>query len=76
MAIFNLLFDLIKPCLPTMTCWRGNHTKSPSKFKFSLTRRQHRATHIHEFLMVVMRIRLGILNEDAAGRFCVYSDVC
>ena len=60
LAIFNLLFDLIKP----------------SKFRLSLTRRQHRLAHRDRFLMVLMRIRLGILNEDLAGRFCVYSDVC
>ena len=59
MAIFNLLFDLIKP----------------SKCKLSLTR-QHRVTHSHWFLMVLMRFRLGILNEDLADRFCVYCDVC
>ena len=60
MGIFNLLFDMIRP----------------SKCKLSLTRRLHRVTHRHQFLMVLMRIRLGILNEDLADRFCVYSDVC
>ena len=60
MAILSLLFDLIKP----------------SKCKLSLTRRQHRVTHRHRFLMVLLRTRLGILNEDVADRFCVYSDVC
>ena len=60
MAIFNLLFDLIKP----------------SKCKLSLTGRQLRVTHRHWFLMVFMRIRLCILNEDLADKFCVYSDLC
>ena len=60
MGIFNVLFDLIRP----------------SKCKLSQTRRLHRATHRHQFLMVLMRIALGILNEDLADRFCVYSDVC
>ena len=60
MGIFNLLFDLIRP----------------SKCKLSLTRRQHRVTYRHQFLMVLMRIILCILNEDLADRFCVYSDVC
>ena len=60
MGIFNLLFYLIRP----------------SKCKLSLTRRLHRVTHRHQFLMVLMRIRLGIVNEDVADRFCVYSDVC
>ena len=59
MGIFNLLFDLIRT----------------SKCKLSLTRRLHRVTHRHQFLMVLMRIRLGIVNEDVADRFCVYSDV-
>ena len=60
MAIFNLLFDLIKP----------------SKCKLSLTMRQHRVTHTHRFLVVLLRIRLGILNDDLADRFCVCCDVC
>ena len=76
MVVFTLLFDLIKLCLPAMIYWRGNHSKSPSECKLSLTWRQHRVTHGHQFLMVLMRIRLGILNEDLADRFCVYSDVC
>ena len=75
-AIFTLLFDLIKPCLPTMMYWRGKQTKSPSKCKLSLTRRQHRVTHKDQFLMVLMQIRLGILNEDLADRFCVSSGEC
>ena len=60
MGIFNLLFDLIRP----------------SKCKLSLTRRLYRVTHRHQLLMVLMRIRLGIVNEDVADRFCVYFDVC
>ena len=76
MAIFNLLFGLIRPCLPTKIHWRGNYAKSRSKCKLSLIRRQHRVTYMHQFLIVLMRIRLGILNEDLADRFCVYSDVC
>ena len=60
MAIFSLLFDLIKP----------------SKFKLSMTRRQHKVTHRDQFLIARMRIRLCILNKDLADRFCVYSDVC
>ena len=33
-------------------------------------------THRHLFLMVLLRTRLGILNEDLADRLYVYSDVC
>ena len=75
-AIFNLVFDLVKPCLPTMIYWRGKQTRLPSKYKPSQTRRQHRVTHKDQFLMALMRIRLGILNEDLADRFCVSSSVC
>ena len=46
-----------------------------SKCEFSQTRRQHRMTYRDEFLMALMRIRLGIVNENLADRFCFYSDV-
>ena len=72
----NLVLDIVKPCLPTMIYWRGKQTRLPSKYKSSQTRRQHRVTHKDQFLMPLMRIRLGILNEDLADRFCVSSSVC
>ena len=75
-AIVSLLFDLVKPCLPTMIYWRGRQARPPSKHKFSETRRQHTAIHKDQFLMAIMRTRLGILNEDLAERSCVSSSVC
>ncbi|XP_065650924.1 uncharacterized protein LOC136079134 [Hydra vulgaris] len=75
-AIFNVIFGLLKPFLPSIRYWRGpKHSRSKVKqlksiFKCKLL------SHKEEFLMTLMRLRLGLLNEDIADRFDISKALC
>ena len=75
-ALFNMLFDLIKPCLPSMVYWRGTRTVSPSKYIGNKKRRNQKVPLRDQFLLVLMRLRLGLMNEDLADRFRISPGVC
>ena len=66
-----LYFLLLQPYLPASRYWRGSkvaiswskvkrHFKQPTSKKL---------THRDKFLLTLMRLRLGLLNEDLADRF-------
>ena len=77
LAIFNVIFDLIKPCLSSMVYWRGNNnTVSPSKYISHKKKRDQKVPVKDQFLLVLMRLRLGLMNEDLADRFMISPSVC
>ena len=68
--LFNAIFLIIAPYLPKLCYWRG--PKRSMKVKSSKVR-PHLKPHIakiltcrDEFLLTLMRLRLGLLNEDLA----------
>ena len=75
-AMFNVIFNLIKPCLSSMVYWRGTKTVSPSKCSSHKKRLKQILPHKDQLLMVLMRLRLGLLNEDLAGRFIISPSLC
>ena len=66
MAIFNVIFSLLRPYLPKVRYWRGRKTTSLVK-RISIS--QKSLSNKDMFLMVLMRLRLGLMNEDLADRF-------
>ena len=76
-AIFDIIFDLIKPCLSSIVYWRGeSNTVSPSKYTSQKKRRELKVPLKEQFLLVLMRLRLGLMNEDLADRFLISPSVC
>ena len=78
-AAFHAIFNLIHPYLPKARYWRGtkNHLKVCSKkvrshYNHSLKKLSPK----DEFLLTLMRLRLGSLNEDLADRFDISPSVC
>ena len=65
-ALFNVIFSLLRPYLPKVKYWRGRKTTSLVK-RISIS--QKSLSNKDEFLMVLMRLRLGLMNEDLADRF-------
>ena len=76
--MFNVLFSLLSPYLPKLRYWRGaKRTSTYSKVKRkAVTPRSKILTHKDEMLLTLMRIRLGLLNEDLADRFGISPAIC
>ena len=61
-VLFNDLFLLIKPCLPNLVYWRGKKSTISTKCKRTATKRSPKPNEKNQFLLVLMRLRLGLLN--------------
>ena len=66
---FNTLFDLLKPCLPQMVYWRGEKNIRSSGHKKTSDTRTKKVGQEDQFLLFLVRLRLGLMNEDLADRF-------
>ena len=76
--IFNTIFSLIQPYLSKVRYWRGTKVaKSWSKVQRSFRPSSRKVlSQRDEFLLTLMRLKLGLQNEDLADRFGVSSTVC
>jgi len=73
---FNALFLLILSCLPKIVYWRGKKNIVSTKYKRTATKRSIKVTEKNQFLLVLMRLRLGLFNEDLADRFGISKGTC
>ena len=73
---FNILFDLLRPCLPQMMYWRGVKNIRSSGHKKTSDTRTKKVGHKDQFLLVLMRLRLRLINEDLADRFKISQSTC
>ena len=71
--MFNVIFILIKPYLPNIVYWTVAENKNKEEISH---KKSKKLTHRNEFLLTLMRLRLGILNEDLADRFCISPALC
>ncbi|XP_004208234.1 uncharacterized protein LOC101240893 [Hydra vulgaris] len=75
-AIFNVIFGLLKPFLPSIRYWRGpKHSHSKVKQLKSVSKCKL-LSHRENLLMTLMRLCLGLLNEDMADRFGISKSLC
>ena len=77
-VLFNTVFLLLKPYLPKLNYWRGpKHARSYSKVKRRAGTSNFKIlSHRDEFLLTLMRLRLGLMNEDLADRFGCSTTTC
>lgn len=75
-AIFNVIFLLLKPYLPSIRYWRGpKHARSKVRQRKS-TCQGKKLSQREELLLTIMRLRLGLMNEDVADRFGISKSLC
>lgn len=81
-AAFNAIFALLKPYISCMVYWKGcskarkaTHSKIKRRNNNSNTTTRKLSAK-NEFLLTLMRLRLGLLNEDLADRFCISTTLC
>ncbi|XP_066925569.1 uncharacterized protein [Clytia hemisphaerica] len=78
--LFDAIFDILKPFLSRLHYWQGS--KKQLKFiskKVGPAKQYTRPRKLEpkdEFLLTLMRIRLGLLNEDLADRFGIAPSTC
>ena len=74
-AVFNAIFLLIKPYVPKLVFWRGKKVFSSAVTK-KYTTKPHKLCYRDQFLLVLMRLRLGLLVHDLADRFQISTCIC
>ena len=76
--LFNTLFSLLKPYLPRLSYWRGSKKRVSTKLQKRTFEKssQKKLSQKDEFFMTLVKLRLGLLNEDLADRFNVSPANC
>ena len=77
-STFSVLFSLFHLNLSVLQYWRGisrHILKSNRKRKFTRSSRKI-LSYKDEFLLPLMKLRLGLLNEDLADRFGISPAIC
>lgn len=69
-ALFNAIFSLLLPYLNTLKYWHGWKVTYCTKRRYHMSS-ERLLSHIDELLMVLLRCRLGLLNEHVADRFWI-----
>ena len=76
-AVFNALFSLVKPHILKLNYWRGNRVLcSKARNKSRLRTKPNKLHGKDQLLLVLMKLRLGLLNEDLADRFQISVGTC
>lgn len=79
LILFESLYKMLLPLIPSITFWRGTKKVVSQKVKSLKTKKKaasRKLTPKNEFLLTLMRLRLGLLNEDLADRFGISPATC
>ena len=73
--IFLAVIRFIEPYLPKVKYWVGTKRITSTKIRTFRRSKFKKLSYKDEFLLTLMRLRLGLLNEDLADRFCISKTV-
>ena len=76
--LFEAVYNLLSPYIPRLLYWRGTKRVINSKVRprIIMQSSQKKLTSKNELLLTLMRLRLGLLNEDLADRFGISTTIC
>ena len=77
-AIFNAIFSLLYPYLKYIKPWRGSK-EARRKSKVGTVSWKYKCKKLSlkdQFFLTLVRLRLGLLNEDLADRFQISTGLC
>ena len=76
--LFEAVYNLLLPYIPRLLYWRGTKRIISSKVRprTFMQSSQKKLTSKNEFLLTLMRLRLGLLNEDLTDRFGISTTIC
>ena len=76
--LFQAVYNLLSPYIPRLLYWRGTQRIISSKVRprTFVQSSQKKLTSKNELLLTLMRLRLGLLNEDLADRFGISTTIC
>ena len=76
--LFEVVYNLLLHYIPILLYWRGTKRIISSKVRprIFILSSQKKLTPKVEFLLTLMRLRVGILNEDLADRFGISTTIC
>ena len=66
LSVFNALHSVLKPFIPKLTYWRGSKQVHSSKGRKGRKTHFSKITSRDQVLLVLMRLRLGLLTHDLA----------
>ena len=76
-VLFNKIFRLIQPILTDVIYWKlPKHAKNFTKVRHRRCNTPKKLSQRDEFLLTLMGLRLGLLNEDLTERFGVSPTLC
>ena len=67
--MFNAIFQLLKPYIPDLNFWKGEKHVLSHKLQTKMIKKTMKVAPKDQFLLVLMRLRLGLLTHDLAHRF-------
>ena len=74
-TIFNILWSFLKPHFPQLNYWRGAKVLTSKRRPKTFPRRK-KLSGRDQFLLVLMKLRLALLNQDLADRFQISPGTC
>ena len=77
--MFNAIFQLLKPYIPDLNFWKGEKHVLSHKLQTKMIKKTMKVAPKDQFLLVLMRLGLGLLTHDLAHRFnisvCTFSKI-